>query len=245
MATRRTTVSPTRTGCSGRSRHGMTEVSLTLCRAYFHSTATLNYIRTLLTSGFADLHKPLDWSFSNVRSPELQEAFAGVIDSLQDSIDFMKVATGKSGGQARGGLETVDIYTRCVTGCFSLNYFSELTHLQSRGTAARVRGGSHTSVHRHASSFAPVRNPFPDPTDVQVCLVDSWRDFLPPLAGPPITTHVDRYRQARAVGRQALQCLVALYLDRRQDEAAGRCARRVLPGHRQPDVRYLEAKNRI
>lgn len=88
--------------------------SLTVIRAYFHSTATLNYIRTLLTSGFADLHKPLDWSFSNVRSPELQEAFAGVIDSLQDSIDFMKVATGKSGGQARGGLETVDIYTRCV-----------------------------------------------------------------------------------------------------------------------------------
>lgn len=81
-------------------------------RAYFHSTATLNYIRTLLASGFADLHKPLDWSFSNVRSPELQQAFSGVIGDLQDSIEFMKVATGKSGGSARGGLETVDIYTR-------------------------------------------------------------------------------------------------------------------------------------
>jgi 3-deoxy-7-phosphoheptulonate synthase len=47
-----------------------------------------------------------------VRSPELQQAFAGVIDNLRDSIDFMKVATGGSGGGARGGMETVDIYTR-------------------------------------------------------------------------------------------------------------------------------------
>ena len=82
-----------------------------LLRAYFHSTATLNYIRSLLSSGFADLHKPLDWSFSHVRSPELQKAFSIVIGSLQDSLDFMKVATGGAGGSARGGTETVDLYT--------------------------------------------------------------------------------------------------------------------------------------
>jgi 3-deoxy-7-phosphoheptulonate synthase len=87
------------------------EVSL-INSAYFHSTATLNYIRTLLASGFADLHKPLDWSFSHVRSPELQRAFSGVIETLQDSLDFMKVATGGTGGSDRGGMETVDLYTR-------------------------------------------------------------------------------------------------------------------------------------
>jgi 3-deoxy-7-phosphoheptulonate synthase len=80
--------------------------------AYFHSTATLNYIRTLLSSGFADLHKPLDWSFSHVRSPELLKAFSAVIDNLEDSLDFMKVATGGSGGSDRGGTQTVDLYTR-------------------------------------------------------------------------------------------------------------------------------------
>jgi len=82
-----------------------------LLGAYFHSTATLNYIRTLLSSGFADLHKPLDWSFSHVRSPELQAAFSTVIDSLKDSLDFMKIATGSAGGSARGGAETVDLFT--------------------------------------------------------------------------------------------------------------------------------------
>ncbi|EIW70083.1 hypothetical protein TREMEDRAFT_43706 [Tremella mesenterica DSM 1558] len=82
-----------------------------LLGAYFHSTATLNYIRALLSSGFANLHKPLDWSFSHVRSPQLQAAFSGVIESLQDSLDFMKVATGGSGGLERGGAETVSLYT--------------------------------------------------------------------------------------------------------------------------------------
>ncbi|WVF70757.1 hypothetical protein IAT40_005551 [Kwoniella sp. CBS 6097] len=82
-----------------------------LLGAYFHSTATLNYIRTLLLSGFADLHKPLDWSFSHVRSPELHQAFSAVIDSLKDSLDFMKVATGGTGGSDRGGMETVDLFT--------------------------------------------------------------------------------------------------------------------------------------
>ncbi len=40
--------------------------------AYFHSTATLNYVRGLLTSGFASLNHPRDWSLSHVRSPELK-----------------------------------------------------------------------------------------------------------------------------------------------------------------------------
>ena len=88
-----------------------------MIRAYFHSTATLNYIRTLLSSGFANLDKPLEWSFSHVRSPELQKAFTAVIESLQDSLDFMRVATGGAGGRDRGGLETVDLYTRYVISC--------------------------------------------------------------------------------------------------------------------------------
>lgn len=46
-----------------------------------------------------------------MRSPELQQAFTSVIDSLQDSLDFMKIATGAAGGPERGGTETVNIFT--------------------------------------------------------------------------------------------------------------------------------------
>ena len=84
-------------------------------RAYFHSASTLNYIRALLSSGFADLHQPRNWSFSHVHSPQLQKAFEEVIDSLMDSLDFMRSATGGSApGGGRGGTETVDFYTRSV-----------------------------------------------------------------------------------------------------------------------------------
>ena len=84
-------------------------------RAYFHSASTLNYIRALLSSGFADLHQPRNWSFSHVHSPQLQKAFEEVIDSLMDSLDFMRSATGGSNpGGSRGGTETVDFYTRQV-----------------------------------------------------------------------------------------------------------------------------------
>lgn len=83
-----------------------------LIAAYFHSAATLNYIRTLLSSGFADLHKPLEWSFSYVRNPELQQQFMDVVENLQDRLEFMKIATGGAGGSERGGTQTVNIFTR-------------------------------------------------------------------------------------------------------------------------------------
>ncbi|KAK6905540.1 hypothetical protein I203_106369 [Kwoniella mangroviensis CBS 8507] len=101
-----------------------------LLGAYFHSTATLNYIRTLLLSGFADLHKPLDWSFSHVRSPEIHKAFSAVIESLQDSLDFMKVATGAVGGGERGGMETVDLHEALL-----LEYEEALTRSDQGSTS--------------------------------------------------------------------------------------------------------------
>lgn len=83
-----------------------------LLGAYFHSASTLNYIRSLLSSGFADLHQPRAWSFSHVRSGGLQKAFEEVIERLMDSLDFMRAATGGvGGGGGRGGTETVDFYT--------------------------------------------------------------------------------------------------------------------------------------
>src|SRR5688500_17534485 len=38
-----------------------------LVTSYFHSAATLNYIRAQLSSGFADLHHPIEWNLSHVQ----------------------------------------------------------------------------------------------------------------------------------------------------------------------------------
>lgn len=57
--------------------------------AYFHSTTTLNYVRALLTSGFASLRHPRHWSLSHVRSPALRSVF--IEQSIHWALDFMRI----------------------------------------------------------------------------------------------------------------------------------------------------------
>ncbi|KAG6370511.1 DAHP synthetase [Boletus reticuloceps] len=90
-----------------------------LLSAYFHSTTTLNYVRGLLTSGFASLHHPRDWSLSHVRSPSLRSEFEKITEGLSDALDFSRtigVDSGKESvpferGGGRGVVGEVDFYT--------------------------------------------------------------------------------------------------------------------------------------
>lgn len=90
-----------------------------LLSAYFHSTATLNYVRGLLTSGFASLRHPRDWSLSHVRSPALRSEFEKITKGLSDALDFSHTIGADLGresvpfdrGGGRGVLGEVDFYT--------------------------------------------------------------------------------------------------------------------------------------
>lgn len=91
-----------------------------LLSAYFHSAATLNYIRALLASGFASLNHPRDWSLSHVRSATLKKEFEEIATNLSDALDFSRtigIETGSEsavGYERGGGLGTfgaVDLYT--------------------------------------------------------------------------------------------------------------------------------------
>jgi 3-deoxy-7-phosphoheptulonate synthase len=84
-----------------------------LLSAYFHSSTTLNFIRATLSSGFADLHNPRSWSFSHVRSPALQSAFEGIVERLEDALDFIRVIGGDParGQNGMSTLNSVDLWT--------------------------------------------------------------------------------------------------------------------------------------
>lgn len=91
-----------------------------LLSAYFYSTTTLNYVRSLLASGFASLNNPRDWSLNHVRSPALRNEFETISSGLADAIDFCRTIGAEPsfvGGAAfeRGGshgvLSDVDLYT--------------------------------------------------------------------------------------------------------------------------------------
>jgi len=75
--------------------------------AYFHSASTLNFIRASLSSGIADLHRPLDWGLGHVQDPDLQTKYSAIVASITDSLRFMRTV----GADTAGQLQTVDLFT--------------------------------------------------------------------------------------------------------------------------------------
>jgi 3-deoxy-7-phosphoheptulonate synthase len=78
-----------------------------LVQAYFHSAATLNYVRAQLASGIADLHSPMDWNLGHVGDPELQQRYTTIVESIRESLRFMRTI----GADTAGQLQTVDLFT--------------------------------------------------------------------------------------------------------------------------------------
>jgi 3-deoxy-7-phosphoheptulonate synthase len=77
-----------------------------LLGAYWHSAATMNYVRAQLASGIADLHNPMDWELGYVRDLELQTKYARIVESIRDSLRFMRTV----GADTAGQLKTVDLF---------------------------------------------------------------------------------------------------------------------------------------
>lgn len=77
-----------------------------LYRAYHHSAATLNFMRSSLASGIADLHRPFDWGLGHVRDPVLKEKYSSIASSIQQTLRFLQVINSRP-----EELQSVDIYT--------------------------------------------------------------------------------------------------------------------------------------
>jgi len=78
-----------------------------LVDAYFHSAATLNYVRGAISSGLADLHAPLDWSLGHVLDPTVRNNYQRMVERITDTLEMMRTI----GLDTGGGLETVDLFT--------------------------------------------------------------------------------------------------------------------------------------
>ena len=89
-----------------------------LLLSYFHSASTVNHVRSLLSSGFAQLPskrgEDVPWSLplSHVRSPELLKSYEGIVEQLGQALEFMSVVgAGKSSGKGpMGALESAEIF---------------------------------------------------------------------------------------------------------------------------------------
>ncbi|KAL1929992.1 hypothetical protein VTP01DRAFT_1146 [Rhizomucor pusillus] len=104
-----------------------------LLGAYFHSAATLNYVRTLLDSGFADLHAPSNWNLSHVRSEALRNEYQSIVTQLTDALDFMQTIGADASGSNNNALRSVDFFVSHES--LLLEYESSMTrHLPSPKT---------------------------------------------------------------------------------------------------------------
>jgi len=78
-----------------------------LLSAYFHSVATINHIRALIESGFADLRRPHNWDLGTVESGRNWAEYRAVVERILDAIGFME----SFGGVRSEMLGRVDFYT--------------------------------------------------------------------------------------------------------------------------------------
>ena len=78
-----------------------------LVQATFHSAATLNFVRSLVDGGFADLRHPEHWDLGFVRSDAHRAEYQDLVERLLDALEFMRAA----GADQEHALRTVDLYT--------------------------------------------------------------------------------------------------------------------------------------
>jgi 3-deoxy-7-phosphoheptulonate synthase len=132
-----------------------------LLQAHSMSALTMNFVRSLVDGGFADVHHTEYWDLSWLEHSPLADEFHKLTDSLSQSLRFMETITGRD----VGSLRRVDFYTshealhlpyeqaqtRQVPrqwGWFNLG-----THFPWIGMRTAVLGGAHVEY------FRGIRNP--------------------------------------------------------------------------------------
>jgi 3-deoxy-7-phosphoheptulonate synthase len=113
-----------------------------LVSAYFHSAATLNYLRASLSSGIADLHSPLDWGLGHVITPSIRQKYERIVNRVTDSLRFMHTV----GLDQDRGVQTADIYTSHEG--LSLEYEQSFTRLLRHPPSTLAPSDDTTDVSR-------------------------------------------------------------------------------------------------
>lgn len=65
-----------------------------LLRGYERAALTLNFIRSLVSGGFADLHHPEYWDLDFVKSSPMRDQYTKIVESIRSSVEFMEAVLG-------------------------------------------------------------------------------------------------------------------------------------------------------
>lgn len=78
-----------------------------LLRAYERSGLTINFIRSLIEGGFADLHHPENWGLGFVANSPHAAEYMRMVETIGDSLRFMETLT----GSVLADINRVDFFT--------------------------------------------------------------------------------------------------------------------------------------
>lgn len=66
-----------------------------ILRGYERAALTLNFVRSLIDGGFADLHHPEYWDLGWVGHSAMADEYNGIVKSISNSLDFLETVSGQ------------------------------------------------------------------------------------------------------------------------------------------------------
>ncbi|MDP2311320.1 MAG: 3-deoxy-7-phosphoheptulonate synthase class II [Pseudomonadota bacterium] len=132
-----------------------------LLEAYGRSAMTINFVRSLLSGGFGDVHHPEVWDLQWVEKASEPDEYRALVESMRASVRFLDAMVGRPVSE----LANVDFYTsheglhldyeQAATEHPPLRegYYDLSTHLPWIGERTRDIGGAHVEF------FRGIRNP--------------------------------------------------------------------------------------
>jgi 3-deoxy-7-phosphoheptulonate synthase len=97
-----------------------------LLQGYFLAASTLNFIRSMIDGGFADLHQPYNWNLYGIERSAQWPEYKATVERILDAIHFME----SFGGVNPDKLHRVSFYTSHEA--LHLPYEESLTRLDPR-----------------------------------------------------------------------------------------------------------------
>lgn len=168
-----------------------------LLRGYERAALTLNFVRSLVDGGFADLHHPEYWNLDFVPHSPLAQEYQQMADSIGESLRYMETIVGVPAGV----INRVDFFA-CHEGLHlhyeqaqtrrvphRAGYYNLSTHFPWIGDRTRQLDGAHVEYFRGLSNPVGIKvGPSMDPGE----LVDLIR-LLDPENEPGKITLIHRF----------------------------------------------------
>jgi len=129
-----------------------------LVSAYFHSAATLNYLRSMIAGGVADLHSAPGWKFSNILKEETRQDYERVVSQLLEGLNFLKTIN----ADQTDSFKSVSLFTsheglllpyeEALTSKVKENYYNLGAHFLWIGDRTRDLNGAHIEYFKGISN---------------------------------------------------------------------------------------------